>query len=74
MDRITSLVADIVEITFIEGEPAVQDTGIVRAGEIIDEVVRDCSLEAQFQRLQYRSERKDEWRNPGQPRTAAPRD
>lgn len=48
VDRITSLVADIVEITFIEGDPAVQDTGIVRAGEIIDEVVRDCSLEAQF--------------------------
>jgi signal transduction histidine kinase len=48
VDRITSLVADIVEITFIEGQPAVQDTGIVRAGEIIDEVVRDCALEAQF--------------------------
>jgi signal transduction histidine kinase len=48
VDRITSLVADIVEITFIEGGAAVQDTGIVRAGEIIDEVVRDCSLEAQF--------------------------
>lgn len=48
VDRITSLVADIVEITFIEGDPAVQDTGMVRAGEIIDEVVRDCALEAQF--------------------------
>ncbi|HEX3892108.1 MAG TPA: ATP-binding protein [Terracidiphilus sp.] len=47
IDRITSLVADIVEITFIEGDPAVQDTGIVRVGEIIDEVVRDCALEAQ---------------------------
>ncbi|HUB30404.1 MAG TPA: ATP-binding protein [Terracidiphilus sp.] len=48
VDRIASLVADIVEITFIEGEAAVQDTGIVHPGEIIDEVVRDCSLEAQF--------------------------
>ena len=48
IDRITSLVADIVEITFIEGDPAVQDTGIVRLGEIVDEVVRDCTLEAQF--------------------------
>jgi len=47
IDRITSLVADIVEITFIEGDPAVQDTGIVRIGEIVDEVVRDCTLEAQ---------------------------
>lgn len=48
VDRITSLVADIVEITFIEGDPAVQDMGMVRAGEIIDDVVRDCALEAQF--------------------------
>jgi signal transduction histidine kinase len=48
VDRITSLVADIVEITFIEGDPTVQDMGIVHAGEIIDEVVRDCALEAEF--------------------------
>lgn len=48
VDRITSLVADIVEITFIEGDPAVQDTGAVRIGDIVDEVVRDCMLEAQF--------------------------
>jgi signal transduction histidine kinase len=48
VDRITSLVADIVEITFIEGDAAVQDTEIVRPAEIIDEVVRDCSLEADF--------------------------
>ncbi|HLY41956.1 MAG TPA: ATP-binding protein [Terracidiphilus sp.] len=48
VDRITSLVADIVEITFIEGDPAVQDLGLVRPGEIIEEVVRDCALEAQF--------------------------
>jgi signal transduction histidine kinase len=49
VDRITSLVADIVEITFIEGDPAVQGTGVVRAGDIIDEVIRDCALEAQAQ-------------------------
>ena len=48
VDRITSLVADIVEITFIEGDPAVQDTGIVRIGEVLDEIVKDCVLEAQF--------------------------
>ena len=48
VDRITSLVADIVEITFIEGDPAVQDTGIFHPSEIIDEIVRDCALEAQF--------------------------
>ncbi|HTB96978.1 MAG TPA: ATP-binding protein [Terracidiphilus sp.] len=48
VDRITSLVADIVEITFIEGDPAVQDTGIVQVGEVLEEVVRDCALEAHF--------------------------
>ena len=48
VDRITSLVADIVEITFIEGDPAVQDMGIVRPGEIVSDIVRDCNLEAQF--------------------------
>lgn len=47
VDRITSLVADIVEITFIEGDPTVQDMGLVRTSEIVDEVVRDCGLEAQ---------------------------
>jgi signal transduction histidine kinase len=49
VDRISSLVADIVEITFIEGDPAVQGTEVVRAGEIIDEVIRDCSVEAEMQ-------------------------
>jgi signal transduction histidine kinase len=48
VDRITSLVADIVEITSIEGDPTMRDMENVRAGEIIHEVVRDCSLEAQF--------------------------
>lgn len=48
VDRITSLVADIVEITFIEGDPAVQDTGIVAIGEVLEETVKDCALEAQF--------------------------
>lgn len=48
VDRITSLVADIVEITFIEGDPAVQGTEFVRVGEMLDEVVRDCSVEAEM--------------------------
>jgi signal transduction histidine kinase len=47
VDRITSLVADIVEITFIEGDPAVQGTEVVRAGDIINEVIRDCAVEAE---------------------------
>lgn len=48
VDRITALVADIVEITFIEGNPTVQDMSIVHPSQIIDEIVRDCALEAQF--------------------------
>jgi signal transduction histidine kinase len=48
VDRITSLVADIVEITFLEEDPALQGTEIVHAGEIIDEVVRDCAMEAEI--------------------------
>jgi signal transduction histidine kinase len=48
VDRITSLVADIVEITFIEGDPTVREMGDIRLGDIVDEVVRDCAWEAQF--------------------------
>lgn len=48
VDRIASLVADIIEITFIESGPAVQATENVPAGEIIDEVIRDCHVEAEI--------------------------
>jgi signal transduction histidine kinase len=47
VDRITSLVADILEITSLEGDPALQDTEVLRAAEIVDEVIHDCSLEAE---------------------------
>ena len=47
VDRIASLVADIVEITFIESGPAVQGAEIARPGDIVDEVVRDCQVEAE---------------------------
>jgi signal transduction histidine kinase len=47
VDRITSLVADIVEITFIEGDPSVQGTTVVRPAEILKEVIRDCTFEAE---------------------------
>jgi len=47
VDRITSLVADIVEITFIEGDPAIQGATVVRTADILDEVIHDCSLEAE---------------------------
>ena len=47
VDRIASLVADIVDINFIECGPVVEGAGIVRVGEIISEVVRDCQVEAE---------------------------
>jgi signal transduction histidine kinase len=47
VDRIASLVADIVEIAFIESGPAVQGAEIARLGEIVDEVARDCQVEAE---------------------------
>lgn len=48
VDRITSLVADILEITSFEGDPALRETELVPAGSIVDEVVRDCALEAEL--------------------------
>jgi signal transduction histidine kinase len=48
VDRIASLVADIVEITFIESGPAVQGAEMMRAAEIVDEIVRDCQVEAEI--------------------------
>ena len=47
VDRISSLVADIVEINFIECGPVVEGAEIVYAGEIMNEVVRDCQMEAE---------------------------
>jgi signal transduction histidine kinase len=47
VDRIAWLVAGIVEITLVEGDPEIQGFEIVRAGEILDEVIRDCALEAE---------------------------
>jgi len=46
VDRITSLVAGIVEITLAEGDPESQGLELVSLGEILDEVVHDCTLEA----------------------------
>jgi signal transduction histidine kinase len=46
VDRIASLVADIVEINFIECGPGIQGAEIARTADIMDEVVRDCEVEA----------------------------
>src|ERR1019366_8770195 len=48
VDRITSLVADIVEITFVEGDPALRGAETVPVAVVLCEVVRDCAVEAQF--------------------------
>ena len=48
VDRIASLVADIVEINIVEDDPALQDTREICVRDIIEEVVRDCGLEAEI--------------------------
>jgi len=48
VDRIASLVADIVEINVVEGDPALQDQREICVRDVIDEVVRDCSIEAEI--------------------------
>lgn len=52
VNRIASLVADIVEITFLEGDPALRGTEKVPVAEVVDEVVRDCAVEADARRIQ----------------------
>jgi signal transduction histidine kinase len=47
VDRIASLVAGIVEITLVEGDPEVQGAEIVRIGDVVDEVIHDSTLEAE---------------------------
>jgi len=47
VDRIASLVSDIVEITFVEGDPARRGAETLHIAGIVDEVVRDCTVEAE---------------------------
>ena len=47
VNRITSLVADIVEITSIEDNPSLQILESVDIGNLIAEVAHDCALEAE---------------------------
>ena len=46
INRITCLVTDILEMTSTEDDPAVQEMSPVPLREVIDDVLRDCSLEA----------------------------
>ncbi len=48
VNRITSLVSDIMEINFIECSPDSQGTAITLAADIMDEVIRDCLVEAEI--------------------------
>jgi len=47
VNRISSLVSDIVEITFVEGDPALRGAETFGVSAVIDEVVGDCSVEAE---------------------------
>lgn len=47
VDRIASLVAGIVEITSAEGDPGEPGAEIVRIEDVLDEVISDCTLEAE---------------------------
>lgn len=46
-DRMTSLVSEIVELTRSEGDPLARRTESVPIGEVVDETVADCHLEAE---------------------------
>lgn len=46
VDRIAALVSDIVEITFVEGDPALRRAEDVQVSDAVHEVVRDCAVEA----------------------------
>lgn len=46
IDRMASLVSDVVEITIVEGDPALQGTENVHISAILGEVVQDCAVEA----------------------------
>jgi signal transduction histidine kinase len=47
VDRITSLVADIVEINFVESDAVLHETAMVSVRKIVDELAHDCTVEAQ---------------------------
>ena len=47
VNRIASLVSDIVEINIVEDDPAMQDRKELCLRDIVREVVHDCSMEAQ---------------------------
>ena len=47
-NRITSLLSEIVEMTRMEGDPATRNLEQVEIGQVVDEIVDDCRIEAQL--------------------------
>lgn len=47
VNRIASLVSDIVEITFAEGDPALRGAQTFDVSNVVEEVIRDCAVEAE---------------------------
>jgi two-component system sensor histidine kinase CpxA len=46
VDRLTSLVGSLLEVTRVEGDPASRRSEVMNVGEILSHVVQSCSLEA----------------------------
>ena len=47
VDRLTSLVGALLEVTRVEGDPSARRSDVIRVGEILQDVVLSCSLEAE---------------------------
>lgn len=67
VQRITCLVSEIVELTRIEGDPLAQKTEVVPIGEIINETVSDCRLEAEVRGCSIQLEGQLPGKVPGDP-------
>lgn len=48
IDRLSALVADLVEVTFVEGDPALRGAEKVPITELVEDVIRDCAVEAEI--------------------------
>jgi len=46
INRMACLISDLLEITSVEGDPALQEMSPVPLREVVDELVQDCSVEA----------------------------
>ncbi len=58
VNRIISLLSEIVEVTRMEGEPSTRKWQKVDLGELVEETVSDCGVEAQFRGCSIRVEGK----------------